>query len=113
LNAAEKIQAAIERLEDLKARSAPGPRFLTYESATHPRVWGNADYNNADHVATTARSPHDAELIVTLHRMIDPNLDYLRHALARGFAKAGHGGIAQQVWSHERDAIALAEAILA
>lgn len=83
--AVETIQAAIDRLEGLRAESTPPPWFLTYESATHPRIWGNLDEvgDAADHVATTARSRHDADIIVTLRRTIDAQLAILRFGIKR------------------------------
>jgi len=86
MNAAEEIQAAIDKLTALRDKSTPGPWFLTYESATHPRVWGAADEDAADHVATMARSPRDADLIVTLHRTISAQLAILRESMR--FARA-------------------------
>lgn len=103
MSALETIEAAIGRLEELKTSITPGPWALTYERATHPRIWGNLDDEDADLVATTHRGHHDAELIVTLHQTIDGQVAILQSATVADWSRP------TQI---ESDALALANAIL-
>lgn len=117
----EKLQAAIDKLEMLKRESTPAAWFLTYERSTHPSIWGNADADDADLVARTMRDHRDAELIVTLHRSIDAQLDVLRSA-ADFLTKGGtewpspvwdaHPELRDALSSLLRHEIGLADAIL-
>ena len=77
---AQRIEAAIVRLEKLKAMSTPGPWFLTHERSQWPRVWGNSDGHDADAVAQT-EGRGNAALIVVLHATIDAQIGILSEAL--------------------------------
>jgi hypothetical protein len=105
MNAAETIQAAIEKLERQKADTTPGPWRVVNESLQGSRHDYDPMIDAGDYAASSERfvRPADAELIVTLHRTIDAQLVILRSGLA-------HAGYADQVIPvHAR---ALAEAIL-
>jgi hypothetical protein len=107
MNAAEKIQAAIERLEELRDAATDGPWFVTHERSTWPRVWGNNDGDDADAVASTESGTSNAQLIVTLHRTIDAQLAVLTRAyndIVRETHRYGGNGALGP-------AVALAEAI--
>jgi hypothetical protein len=97
MNAAEKIQAAIERLEELRDGSTPGPRFVCDANGGDPIEYGplwvisheDMSTNRTDGEAPedwfmelSCGRKEDAELIVTLHRTIDAQLAILRHDLA-------------------------------
>lgn len=109
----EEVEAAIAKLTTLKDTSTPGDWFLTYESATHPRVWGNAslDSLDADHVATTARSAIDAELIVALHRTIDAQLAVLNESLEFYANSKAIGMTDSEMAEYYSNTITLAKAI--
>ena len=103
---AERLQAAIEKLEHQKALSTTGP----WEAYTVPGTRKEAEYvaiGIGDSEARVVRFEggyFDADLIVTLHRTIDAQLAILRAALkARTLA----------LYSPMTDpALALADAIL-
>ena len=79
---AERIQAAIESLESLKAESTPGPWLARY-------VLGKADWPVlvSDGIGTIFDYPEgyaeesDVLLIAALHRTIDAQLAILRFAV--------------------------------
>lgn len=76
MNAIERIQAAIEKLEALKAQATGGEWWKSgLEVFAGPGL--SADYL----VVENARLRADAELIVTLHRTIDAQLAVLRSGL--------------------------------
>ena len=119
MNEAGRISAAIEKLERLKAESTPGPwasvqdgqhatlvrRPPKSESAIHtpadiPLHWdGGYGYD-------PTMEASDGELIVTLQRTIDVQLELLRLALKYGELDAGSGS------RFIKGARALADAIL-
>jgi hypothetical protein len=103
MNAAETIQAAIEKLEALKESATPGP--FGFEDGWQPPQWKSIGHT---YVRVVAGKPNhisgirsmvlstdgampgsegkrrtlaDAELIVTLHRTIDAQLTILREGL--------------------------------
>ena len=75
-----EIRAAIEKLTELRSESKPGPW-------TH--TWGSATIPAADDLAS-----EDADLIVTLHRTIDAQLNILRGEVTfckvSGFSPSGN-----------------------
>lgn len=82
MNPAEKIQAAIDKLDAL--RIASGTEAWTWESGED--LGANVRSEQFGVRFTTGYvgnndSRNDAELIVTLHRTIDAQLELLRHAL--------------------------------
>ena len=96
MTAVDEIQAAIVKLTELRGLSTQpvesqhwlqGMDRKRYESPreiyTGPEAEGSADI-------AICFNPHDAELIVTLHRTIDAQLDTLR--TARGFYGAALTG---------------------
>jgi hypothetical protein len=99
MNAVERLEAAITKLETLKGSSSPGvwatgddgDIYIDRESIGHFRWFANT-WNP------------DADLIVTLHRTIDAQLAILRHVRAHF---SGDLGI-----STNRHVVALADAIL-
>ena len=82
--AVETIQAAIEKLEALKAESTPGPWHDWEDDLTNEvDVWH--DQEQRSHIANCGvagmpRVEADAQLIVTLHRTIDAQLAILDEA---------------------------------
>ena len=114
----ELLTRAIERLETLKAESFPGD----WEVLTSGVEGGDHWYVMAEHESILSVSANDgsdedfrrptASLVVTLHRTIDAQLAILRNALGRATSKISMGGGAEAVWSTERDAVALASAIV-
>ena len=93
MSAIETIQAAIVKLEQLKADCTPGEWWaMEYDSNPGdqgvPIIGGDELGSLGGHLTaytmtlgSEERSVIDAELIVTLHRTIDPNLATLRAAL--------------------------------
>lgn len=80
-----RISAAIEKLERLKAESTPGPwgvesmKFGS-EMGDYVGAWipGVAEIAVTEHEGDTPPlDPDDADIIVTLHRTIDAQLDVL------------------------------------
>jgi hypothetical protein len=113
MNAAEKIQAAIERLEELKADGTNGPWFTW-----HPQRGGrcNSSVDSATHDPEESETVveggrGDVELIVTLHRTIDAQLAILWDNLA--IADEMTLGYSPDEPDSLARALALAEAILA
>lgn len=107
--AVETIQAAIEKLEALKAESTPGPWHDWEDDLTNEvDVWH--DQEQRSHIANCGvagmpRVEADADLIVTLHRTIDAQLAILRHAIEN--QEIAHGWV-----TVDNDAVVLAESIL-
>jgi hypothetical protein len=101
MNAVEKLEAAITKLETLKADAKPGPWTIA------PPHNIDVDWRCIDShggVCLADATVADAELIVTLHRTIDAQLAILRAALA-----------IERVWPIENggaNVVALADAIL-
>ena len=104
---AERLRAAIADLEQQRYRAKPGRWTISNGAVMHS---GGIGLNPV--LLRQPNSQADAELIVTLHRTIDAQLTILRHELARAEAKIAGGGVEHVVWSHTRDALALADAIL-
>jgi hypothetical protein len=77
VNAAETIQAAIEKLERLKGRSTPGDWWRS----GFDDVFAGPGLSDDVVVVQDARLSFDAELIVTLHRTIDAQLALFGSAL--------------------------------
>lgn len=109
MTAAETIQAAIDRLEQLKADSTPGEWVTSIEGLSRPRgldikagrVWVASD---GDGYQGAIGNHADAELIVALHRTIDATLELLRWQM-EGFFPGGDPFI-------DEDGLAFARAIL-
>lgn len=107
----ERLQAAIEKLEQHEGETwffaSPSDEGLLSRQG-----WIDALNPGGGRQVLGLIGRSDAELILTLHRTIDAQLLVLRHALARAEAKIAGGGIERHVWSHEQDALTLADAIL-
>lgn len=115
----QRLQAAIEKLEQQRAATEPvrhdSEWVVTHEASETERHIFVLDSHNGGHdgsVIADCWSTAAAELIVTLHRTIDPQLAILRRVLARGQAAIGGGGIERFVWSRDKEALTLADAIL-
>ena len=108
MNAVEELQAAIDKLEQLKADSTPGSwNVQQFFSLDDDSFSYGADADDSFEVFSNAIE-EDAELIVTLHRTIDAQLEWLRDQLDRMRREQNVEGIPL----HYRHALALAEAIL-
>ena len=109
LTPTQRIEAAIVRLEELKANSYPGLWTSTnddwwwLEGVNHRVVYGQGRAE----VAFTHDG--DADLICTLHATIDAQLDWLSDQSARMKAEVGTIGTPEV---HYRHALALADAII-
>jgi hypothetical protein len=110
----ERLEAAIERLEQLRAEShdwrvpvsadEDGPQVIhDFDTDGHGPGTGPLAWTTSDEAAAN---------IVLLHRTIDAQLAILNHASARAVSKIQTGGVPRAVWSHEKDALVLADAIL-
>ena len=71
----ERLEAAIAKLEWLKAKSTPGEWYAPESAAS---VWAGAGLSSDLLVVDDARFLGDADLIVTLHRTIDAQIAVLR-----------------------------------
>lgn len=110
----ERLQAAIQQLECAKEETTPGPwthlygpKYSTIEFETEDGVRP---------VALVGRTPADAELIVSLHRTLDAQLEILRFGVKRQEAVDWTNRLANrdtdlQFRAAERE-LALADAIL-
>jgi hypothetical protein len=93
---AEKLQAAVGKLERLKAASTPGPLYAqnagdVFTDLAAPNAEGvNAEQNDAWHVASFMSGQNDMPyreeeanraLFLTLHRTVDAQLTMMRSAL--------------------------------
>ena len=84
MNAVERLQAAIEKLEALKAGASGGPwviappRDVEFESRC---IWGAKDHGDGEGLCLADAESADADLIVTLHRTIDAQLAILRNVV--------------------------------
>lgn len=103
----ERLQAAIATLTNFTGED--------WHASTYINGVTDIEATNAGggrRVITDLFLSDDAHLIVTLHHTIDAQLQILQHALARAEAKLASGRVQHAVWSHERDALRLADAIL-
>lgn len=83
VNAVEKIEAAIEKLERLKAESTPGP-WEQFQYDWRMIIAGQPADDEADVLFDRAAArPADMQMIVTLHRTIDAQLAILYRGLSR------------------------------
>ena len=91
MNAVETLEAAITKLETLKAASTPGPwdvqQFLSYDNDS---IGYGAEARDVFAVFSDAIE-EDAELIVASHRMVKPVLVILRLALATARRQQSRG----------------------
>jgi len=88
----ERLEAAIAKLEQLKADSTPGPWGWRYSSEWGGRVLARQSGVPQKGVVVSGRVDlaGDCTLIVTLHQTIDAQLDLLR--LTRAYLGAGMTG---------------------
>lgn len=104
---AEKIQAAIDKLEALKAESIGGDwrvlRKYAYEPEVRVQAYFQNELNGNTRVADVREYRRTPELIVTLHRTIDAQLGILRVGIE-------FSGITPNRYTDT--AVALADAIL-
>lgn len=126
---AEKLQAAVEKLERLKAASTPGPLYAhnagdVFTDLAAPNAQGvNAEHNDAWHVASFMSGqnemPYREEeanraLFLALHRTVDAQLKMMRSAIEwlsegnNAAIAAGSGVFAGQLGPE----LAIADAIL-
>jgi hypothetical protein len=108
---AEKIAAAIRRLEQLKADSTPGPWKASRSHPLHEGGYVGAPGLTDDSMFVAETSDFrqggaDADLIVTLHRAIDAQLTILKFAAEHPLITFAGGD------SFDEHAILLADAIL-
>jgi len=113
----ERLQAAIDKLQALKADSTAGEwGFESLPETGESRIHSEAD-GFSFMAATTVTfypvpggvKPKDAELIVTLHRTIDAQLAILEGALGEASLWITEQG---EEWRVDVRAVALADAIL-
>lgn len=103
MNAVEKLEAAIAKLEELRDQSSLGPWCAwKLRGNTGRMTYGIEDAYGED-IAVIRSSP-ESELIEILHRTVDAQLAILRHAL--GLLRDGYYVAAAPT------EIALADAIL-
>ena len=88
MTAVERLEAAIAKLEQLKAFSTPGEWYRA--GFPEPSVWAGTGLSTDLLVVDDARFLHDADLIVTLHRTIDAQIWLLR--LTSAYLGAGMTG---------------------
>lgn len=109
MNALERLEAAIAKLEAERASAEPGVWAIDSAQLDQPgfmfapRVCAGCGRN-------CALEPEDAALIVTLHRTIEPQLALLRYGLQQEQARVKYPGY----WYSPVDpgVLALADAIL-
>ena len=113
MNAVERLEAAIEKLETLKVASDDNPAPAVWRVSPHGE-WGvdivsryPSDEKDNEVIAERVYTP-DADLIVTLHRTIDAQLAILRilHAAWQIWGITEHGR------RMKVNVVALADAIL-
>lgn len=110
----ELLEQAIERLKELKEKSTPGPWHVDVEDYS---IWtggetvlgGTVCFVNTDQQTGSHKPKGDAELIVTLHRTIEAQIEILRFAEKRLSAVKVLTGKHLEAHEHE---LALAKAIL-
>ncbi|MDJ0323202.1 hypothetical protein QMG61_05420 [Cryobacterium sp. PH31-AA6] len=110
MNAVEKIEAAIERLEEMKAKSTPGPWAVEEIPETGEcRLLREFEFfgHHVEEITSGGSIREDADLIVTLHRTVDVQLVILGHALNSAKRSMERGEVPRG------PALDLAEAILA
>jgi hypothetical protein len=122
MNAAETIQAAIEKLETLKADTSPAPWFATEDTLYTAETWKGPRGRIAPRpifmaegnwVAGYVHIEADAELILALHRTIDAQITILRRDLDIRVDYIARGILAKWEEAVERAAaLDLARAIL-
>ena len=106
LTPAQRIEAAIVRLEKLRGMSTPGPWHEWEDDLTNEMdIWHDQEVRS--HVANfglagTQWVVEDAQLVVTLHATIDPTLELLKIELDYARAK---GGIVDELFLPLADAI--------
>jgi hypothetical protein len=84
VNAIERLEAAIERLEALRAESTPAPWAATRHGVeTVPEFDLHRFDDMPETIARTELLRADADLIVTLHRTINAQLAILRREVSR------------------------------
>lgn len=88
MSAAEAIAAAIEKLE--RERTASNPTGETWRAADsitgeYSTIRATSALGN-DAIVATELTREDAVLAVTLHRTIDPDLEFLRAAAETGIS---------------------------
>lgn len=113
----ERLEAAIEKLEALKAESTPAPwHYWTNDLTGDVDLWHDQEVRS--HIATVGQHEQprvysDAELIVTLHRTIDAQLAILRTQLESysKFPPASEPGYVPKS-PNAQNALALADSIL-
>lgn len=111
----ERLQAAIEKLELLRAATTGGEWEADWElrftlgDPQWPVVLVDGVGFVVNTTATTFRNPDDAELIVVLHRTLDAQLAILRFGVKRLNAVQVLTGKHAEAHEHE---LALADAIL-
>lgn len=105
---AGRLQVAIDKLEKFKAESTPGPWSVNvHHNAMHTAEFRAPNPFNGFMLVAAHTNDADPELVVALHRTIDPQLAILRDVLA-----------AEKVERHwdtlvyTTNALALADAIL-
>lgn len=109
----ERLQAAIEKLESLRAGSQNWRVRLSSEEG--PEVvhdFPNDDYGPGTGTLAWTITAESAINIVTLHRTIEAQLAILRSSAERGAAAIEAGVYEPFVWSSEHRVLALADAIL-
>jgi hypothetical protein len=77
MNAVERLEAAIGKLETLKAESTPG-RWDVDRVGFGVRAFFDNEFNGNTLICEVRHGKPDADLIVTLHRTIDAQLAILR-----------------------------------
>ena len=115
MNAVEKLEAAIGKLETLKAESTPGPWLLTIARQNTHAIYGREPGREV--VGSTPNygglwHSEDGELIVTLHRTIDAVLTILRATVESVPIWFGDGATEAEVVDEIDRELALADAIL-
>lgn len=106
----ERLEAAIAKLQQEEAESSPG-RWEAVLSASMDFSW--IEVRNQSDIAQLEDANHkaDADLIVTLHRMLPSVLGWLRDQHARLTADLEARTVESQE-IHYRHALALADAVL-
>jgi hypothetical protein len=109
VNAGEKLEAAVTKLELLR-RDSTSDGWVGWKQYSPLRGWafGVEDSFGENVMRVETHNVNDAELVEVLHRTVAPQLGFLIDALARLRADVGGGN--PEV--HYRHALALADAIL-
>lgn len=105
----ERLQAAIDKLEKFKAESTPGPWSVNvHHNAMHTAEFRAPNPFNGFMLVAAHTNDADPELVVALHRTIDPQLAILRAEFERTSTPLVPGMYAIV----EEHVLALADAIL-